>query len=1087
MNELILVAVPGGTAEQAVLRMVVVPRLSDTAGLALLGNWAERVRADDFRPVIDLNGVLEIFAGGVDSDARPDVWSAFFPPDATTVTGWAPDGNRRPDAIGVRRSAHDESRLQVAYGEVANNPGAVTAAVSTFLGDHQAPPAPAVRAPVESPRKPDFHEIVAGLRDRPAVLRALGLIVDLPLGPLPPDSSGRVRIMWGDDGITGRSPVTSYVVQDGLFLPAPGDGGSRITGGMVDLRPGGSGWRLATIDIDHSVSGLESVTGPAERMPAPRSGGLLLLRDGRLGELQARVQRGLGRGADLDQEVLDADDLLLGYRLDVRVEGRDRWFSISSRIATHHVNDLEIAREVHEDVHLKPHTVQTAEGDVSMVADEIVARWSGESIAAVGAATRGAAVDMPTKESQPPPLPPELPFDYRCEVAEPLAESQLPLRFGQSYEMRARVADLAGAGVAVDGPVNSLATNPVAFLRHEPVPAPSVDLPVDGGPDLGPGGGPQTLVVRSDRGIAASELAAQGVTFPDNSQRVLHPPTTTPRLAELHGMLDGHVDEAWDRYRRAATVDGAPPLPDPMSCGVQFMFPGTPRGRGVLWPGIWPDLAEIPLRLEAQAPGVADLTATDIAGAVVLQVPQGQTFDLDVWSWLQRGDQPLFQMSQWVQGDRDFSGDDLVTPATTIRLVHAVRKPLHDPSGELTATRKADATTATLIPALPWIDVHRGSTAQLVLTASWLDWLGSPDPTAHEPVELPPVKVPAPIPGEPAEPSLEITHDFGDARRRDVTYTVRADSRYREFFAPDDTGEFTASATLPTVVVPNSGIPAPVRIVSAVPAFSWDGPAAFDGAGEFRLTRRARRLRLELDGPWYSTGAGELLGVVFALPGQPAGGLTEIARDPLWRTNIPQLDIASLAPTELPHPTNPATQVRVLGVPAWTQGSRWYADVMLPVTEYAPLVRLTVARYQPESVAGRHLSALTDTDFLPLFPDRSLTLRRDGAQLSLTLEGTDPGPGVEPLITAAIEARRPGSSNDLTAVAATADASAWKVLGAATGRLNEPISIDVPADPALDLRLVVREAEHFSDSEPIAEPDEVLRNRTTYLVQIPLQ
>lgn len=1087
MNELILVAVPGGTADQPVVRMVVVPRLSDAAGLALLGNWAERVRAPDFQPVVDLDGTPVIFANGVDSDARPDVWSAFFPPGATTVTGWAPDGNRRPDAIGVRRSAHDESRLQAAYGEVANSPGAVATAVSTFLSDRQGPPAPAVRAPANARRQPDFHEIVAGLRDRPAVLRALGLIIDLPLGPLPPDSSGQVRIRWGDEAVAGRSPATSYVVQNGLFLPAPGDDGSRITGGMVDLRPGGSGWRLATIDIDHSVSGLESVTGPVERMPAPRSGGLLLLRDGRLGELQAKVQRGLGRGADIDQEILDADDLLLGYRLDVRVEGRDRWFSISSRVATHHVNDLEIAREVHEDAHLKPHAVQTAEGEVSMVADEIVARWSGESIAAVGAATRGALVDMPTKESQSPPLPPELPFDYRCEVTEPLADTQLPLRFGQSYEMRARVADLAGAGVAIDGRVDSLATDPVAFLRHEPVPAPSVDLPVDGGPDLGPGGGAQTLVVRSDLGITAPELAAQGVTFPDNSQRVLHPPTTTPRLAELHGRLDGHVDEAWDRYRRAATVDGAPPLPDPMAWGVQFTFPGTPEGSSVVWPGTWPDLAGIPLRLEAQAPGVTDFSATDIAGAVVLRVPQGETFDLDVWSWLQRTDQPLFQMSQWVQGDRDFSGDDLVTPATTIRLIHAVRKPLRDPSGELTATRVADATTAMLTPTQPWTGVHRGSTAQLVATGSWQEWLDTPDPVAHEPVELPPVKVPVPVPGEAAEPPFAMMHDFGDTRRRDVTYTIRADGRYRDYFASDDTGEFTTSAALPTVVVPNSGIPAPVRITSAVPAFSWDGPASFDGAGEFRLTRRARRLRVELDGPWYSTGAGELLGVVFAPPGQPAGGLTEIARDPLWRTNIPQLDIASLAPTELPHPTNPATQVRVLGVPVWTQGGRWFADVMLPVTEYAPLVRLTVARYQPESVVGRHLSALTDTDFLPLYPDRSLTLRRDGAQLSLTLEGTDPGPGVEPLITATIEARQPGSSNDLTAVAAIADESAWKVRGPATGRLNEPISIDLPADPALDLRLVVREAEHFSDAEPIAEPDEVLRNRTTYLVQIPLQ
>ena len=116
--------------------------------------------------------------------------------------------------------------------------------------------------------------------------------------------------------------------------------------------------------------------------------------------------------------------------------------------------------------------------------DELVARWDGWSL----------AVPVPSPlagERRPSPTA----LDWTFAVVPPLPR----LRFGRSYRLRARAADLAGTGltlVDLAGAPAAEVTELLPYGRVEPVPAPLV---VAAGP-VGPGAGPERLVVRSAGG-----------------------------------------------------------------------------------------------------------------------------------------------------------------------------------------------------------------------------------------------------------------------------------------------------------------------------------------------------------------------------------------------------------------------------------------------------------------------------------------------------------------------------------------------------------------------------------------------------------
>ncbi len=125
-------------------------------------------------------------------------------------------------------------------------------------------------------------------------------------------------------------------------------------------------------------------------------------------------------------------------------------------------------------------------------------------------------------------------------------------------------------------------------------------------------------------------------------------------------------------------------------------------------------------------------------------------------------------------------------------------------------------------------------------------------------------------------------HDFGDTKYRKVQYEAVATTRFKEYFPNLETDELTRTSPAVSVDVPNSARPAQPNVLYVLPTFGWDRkqnvpfsssvapdvePAAFSGLPNKKsLSSTSRRrgggLRIYLERPWFSSGDGEMLGVV---------------------------------------------------------------------------------------------------------------------------------------------------------------------------------------------------------------------------------
>lgn len=271
-------------------------------------------------------------------------------------------------------------------------------------------------------------------------------------------------------------------------------------------------------------------------------------------------------------------------------------------------------------------------------------------------------------------------------------------------------------------------------------------------------------------------------------------------------------------------------------------------------------------------------------------------------------------------------------------------------------------------------------------------------------------------------------HKFPDTKHRVVTYRFRATTRFREYFdaselvpspppivapattpafdAVIDDGKSVVSAPV-TVSVPSSARPAPPAVHSVIPLFRWDEATEPEQPLAYRRRRRAG-VRIYLERPWYSSGDGELLAVLLA----PRGNDTDLepwvsqwGGDPVWVTTpvdnraLRAVDLSAFVvtaeddkgdalpatePTTLPLASLPKpVDVLALGYEPQYSESRelWYVDVAFQSTAmFWPFVRLSVARYQPDSINGCHLSAPVRCDFVQLTPQRTATVARTDAR-----------------------------------------------------------------------------------------------------------
>ena len=286
--------------------------------------------------------------------------------------------------------------------------------------------------------------------------------------------------------------------------------------------------------------------------------------------------------------------------------------------------------------------------------------------------------------------------------------------------------------------------------------------------------------------------------------------------------------------------------------------------------------------------------------------------------------------------------------------------------------------------------------------------------------------------------------------------------------------------------------PAVAIVRQVVPIFDWRGPGV--RPGELKSERRGNGLRIYLERPWFSSGEGELLGVVLAQGASPATTLTDRVlkhvtlwgRDPIFKSSATRGALpASVAAFPLAVKTQVNLTLDELGAGVlvdvaghdvqYDAGRKlWFCDVQVDLgTSYNPFIRMALARYQPDSIANAFVSRVTLTDVFPLSPTRTATVTFDplrAERLSLVVSGityqVDPTPTqhTAAVVQVQVEERIPGMPGNL----------GWREVGAPVNLAVDAVVAGVTtwlADVTLPeergakpYRLVIREFEQYRNT-----------------------
>ena len=234
------------------------------------------------------------------------------------------------------------------------------------------------------------------------------------------------------------------------------------------------------------------------------------------------------------------------------------------------------------------------------------------------------------------------------------------------------------------------------------------------------------------------------------------------------------------------------------------------------------------------------------------------------------------------------------------------------------------------------------------------------------------------------------------------------------------------------VSIPSSARPPAPAVRYALPTFRWDRTEQADTAGRLSAISSVRGgggLRIYLERPWWASGEGELLGVL-VWPGATGTGdlsdedplkgyVSEWGLDPVYAgpnlpfryprlTSFPEAVRTSVSTVSLKETGDDSTLgVHVAGHAVGFDAARdlWYCDLHIEGgAAYTPMIRLALARWQPESLANAGLSPVVLADFVQTAPDRMAVVRfqpSDPRKLSISLGGPSPsatamgaGPGV---------------------------------------------------------------------------------------------
>jgi hypothetical protein len=884
---------------------------------------------------------------------------------------------------------------------------------------------------------------------------------------------------------------------------------------------------------DDVASRVDPVTRQEDEVGAAslRTAGLMLVQRARGQGLKNRFDGNKARNAQLEAQLggapgsvsLHAQDLVRGWRIDIWDSVTRRWHSLCRRQARYELDAVAVDVVPEEETTVR--LAATRSSDPSSNADllylhEALVSWTGWSLAARAPGRAIGADDSvdKTRDDSDAEVPPGLKFKSSFS---PVKGSLPRLRFGRSYWIRARAVDLAGNSLAPfekDYGNEQPATHAQRYLRYEPVAAPVIALLSQGGSIGRPREGESMarVAIRSFNDTPADNerLSAQV------AHRVAAPAQASVRDAEQHGLLDaqGKVDASlFDLLANRKDLDPANPasglrqeklllqgpldtrpvetvyavyeagraltyLPDALAVEVAvrvFDHPNIADAQLIRIPlyaaGAWPEARPFVIEVYEDAHEAPHYDAATHclrvpcpkAVRATLRLSMTLTSDalalLGVFQWLAPAEQTA-------QRARALAGQHwMLTPWTTIEVVHATQRPLLAPDFvTLSVLDRASGQTCAypLIHARCSID----STGRLDLYGEWHE----PDDDAATPESKSApsdrhrrdaafqVKVTGPAHYAsdgvaPGVPEHTITapdvialnaavharfvpkaHEFHDTRYRRIEYWLDATTRFREFLPPELLTTLADGERVPSderikvtgarqvTWVPSSAAPPAAKVLYVLPTFAWKREV--DEHGTLSSWRRGGGLRVYLERGWNASGYGEMLAVVLPPQGfdadpdtAPAGApykkyVTLWGNDPIWDSAF----VPGVAPTlahfprarTAPDPTGawlppnaPATESDQrpgpFAVSALTPGGPqpragrvdvaphdvsyddarqlWYCDIEIEAgASYFPFIRLALARYQPTSSPGAHLSNVVLSDIVALAPDRWLNVTPAG-------------------------------------------------------------------------------------------------------------
>jgi hypothetical protein len=411
------------------------------------------------------------------------------------------------------------------------------------------------------------------------------------------------------------------------------------------------------------------------------------------------------------------------------------------------------------------------------------------------------------------------------------------------------------------------------------------------------------------------------------------------------------------------------------------------------------------------------------------------------------------------QAHRILCGEySLYTPPRDVVLVHAVKKALNPQLIALAPVTRNPGDTALNIDI--GVDLHRSSTGKVECEGKWEEPVDDVSQSvcttkksaalvAEQKIELSDPSTTIPNPQLPFRRRYDFKglHNFGDTKHRNVTYAMRATTRFREYYPPAPTSTDPEKLALiqekerdtystifsdTTVNVLSTARPPAPNLAYVIPTFRWEQNVIKKTGSDSR--RWGGGLRIYFERPWFASGEGERLGIVL-YPGTLTGPLCKImaphitqwGRDPIWGLKPPtgsfperklspfpgQSDFRwhnaqpeyqsglvleafeKLKPADVGCTSGEQFEVAVVAFEPEFDQERglWRCDIeMNPGTAYFPFVRLALARYQRHALDSKEndcrISSVVQAEFMQLTPDRWANLRYESDHVvNVTVSG----------------------------------------------------------------------------------------------------